>query len=59
MIKKKSKRANNDLQNITQKTEDRATRTPLKTDGEFMCTGRVAVPDARVTPIVFILLPSR
>jgi hypothetical protein len=28
--KKKGKRTNNDLQNITQKTKDRATRTPLK-----------------------------
>jgi hypothetical protein len=28
--KKKDKRTNNDLQNITQKTKDRATRTPLK-----------------------------
>jgi hypothetical protein len=28
--KKKVKRTNNDLQNITQKTKDRATRTPQK-----------------------------
>ena len=28
--KKKDKRTNNDLQNITQKTKDRATRTTLK-----------------------------
>ena len=27
---KKYKRTNNDLQNITKKTKDRATRTPLK-----------------------------
>ena len=27
---KKDKRTNNDLQNTTQKTKDRATRTPLK-----------------------------
>jgi len=26
------KRTNNDLQNTTQKTKDRATRTPLKTE---------------------------
>jgi len=32
--KKKNKRINNDLQNITHKTKDRATRTPLKTRGE-------------------------
>ena len=30
--KKKGKRANNNLQNITQKTNDRATRSPLKTE---------------------------
>ena len=28
--KKKDKRTNNDLQNITHKTKDRVTRTPLK-----------------------------
>jgi hypothetical protein len=36
------KRTNNDLQNITQKTEDRATPTPLKTEGELRCSGRVS-----------------
>ena len=30
--KKKDTRTNGDLQNITPKTKDRATRTPLKTD---------------------------
>jgi len=34
--KKNNKMINNDLQSITQKTEDRATRTPLKT-GVDMC----------------------
>jgi len=29
---KKYKRTNNDLQNITYKTKDRVTRTPLKTE---------------------------
>ena len=29
--KKKYKRTNNDLQNITHKTKDRVTRTPIKT----------------------------
>jgi len=38
---KKDKRTNNDLQNITQKTKDRVTRTPLKTGGELLCSGRV------------------
>ena len=31
MAKKKDKRTNNDIQNITQKTKDRTTRAPLKT----------------------------
>jgi len=31
---------NNDLQNITQKTKDRATRTPLKAGGKRRCSGR-------------------
>ena len=31
MAKKKDKRTNNDRQNTTQETEDRATRTPIKT----------------------------
>jgi hypothetical protein len=32
---------NNDLQCTTKKTKDRATRTPLKTRAERMCSGRV------------------
>ena len=39
--KKKNKRTNNDLQNTAQKTEDQATRIPLKTLGELRCSGRV------------------
>ena len=39
--RKKDKRTNNFLQYITQKTSDRATRTPLRTRGEIMCSGRV------------------
>ena len=34
-------RTNNDLQNSTQKTKDRATRTPLKIGCELMCSKRV------------------
>jgi hypothetical protein len=36
----KRKRTNNDQQNTTQKTKDRATRTTLKTRGELCCSGR-------------------
>ena len=39
--KKKEKKTNNDLQNITHKTKDRVTRTPLKTGGELRCSGKV------------------
>jgi hypothetical protein len=36
----KRKRTNNRLQHITQKTKDRAARTPLKTRYEFISTIR-------------------
>jgi hypothetical protein len=40
--RKRTKGHNNDLQNITQKTKDRATRTPIKTiEGDLRCSGRV------------------
>jgi hypothetical protein len=41
MAKKKDKGTNNNLQNTTHKTKDRATRTQLKTVGELMCSGRL------------------
>jgi len=37
----KVKGQNNDLQNTSQKTKVRVTRTPLKTGGEHRCSGRV------------------
>ena len=39
----KRKGTNNDIQNITQKTKDRATRTSLKTGGELVCSERVGI----------------
>jgi Na+-translocating ferredoxin:NAD+ oxidoreductase RnfG subunit len=39
----KKKRTNNDIQNITQETKDRATLTPLKTGGELGYSGRVSL----------------
>ena len=36
---KKDKSPNNCIQNTTQETKDRATRTPLKTSGELSCSG--------------------
>ena len=41
---KKNKETNNDLQNITQKTKDRETRTHLTIEGKLRRTGRVAIP---------------
>jgi len=38
----KRKRTTNDLQNTTQNTKDRATRTSLITEGELRCYGRVS-----------------
>jgi len=39
----KRKRTNNDLQNTTQKTKDRVTRTSQNTGGRRRCTGRVNI----------------
>jgi hypothetical protein len=48
----KTKRTNNDLQNSTQQTEDRATRTPLTTE----CVPEVyAGPAPHLTPVVLLL----
>ena len=41
---KKDHWTNNNLQNITQKTKDWATRTPLQSGGEHRCTGRASSP---------------
>ena len=50
--KKKEKRINNNLQNITQKTKDRAKQTPPKTCGDLGFSRRQAVPAPRVAPVV-------
>ena len=42
MTKERETRTNNNLQNTTQKTKDRATQTPLETEGELRCSGRVS-----------------
>jgi len=45
MAKEKGRKdTNNNLQNTTQITKDRATRTPLKTGSELRCSGRVHSP---------------
>ena len=38
------KKKSNDLQNNTQKTEDRVTGTPLWSRSEHMCSGGVSIP---------------
>jgi len=51
MVKrKKDKRTNNDLQNTTQKTKDRATRTPLKPGMNSGAPEGLTVPAPHVTP---------
>ena len=45
-------RKNNDMQNTTQKTKERATRTPLKTGVELMYSRRVSVPAALYSVIL-------
>ena len=52
--KKKDKRTNNDLQNITHKTNDRGTRTPLKTWVNSGVPEGWAVPAPLVTPVVLL-----
>ena len=43
MVKrKKDKMTKNDLQNSTEKTKDRVTRTPQKIGGELGCSGKVS-----------------
>ena len=53
--KNKDKKTNHRLQNTTQKSKDRATQTPLKTDGELRCSGRVALLFPLVTPVLLLL----
>jgi hypothetical protein len=52
MAKRKSTRTNNDLQNTTHKTNDRATRTPLKTKVELRCSRMITFPALHLTPAV-------
>ena len=52
-VKEKDKRTNNDLQDITHKTKDRVTRTPLITGDELMCSGRVI--SSCVTSVMILL----
>jgi hypothetical protein len=42
--KEKGQRSNTNLQNITQKTKNKAKRTPLNTRGELRCSGGKAFP---------------
>jgi hypothetical protein len=49
------KGTNNDLQNIAQKTKDRATQTPQKSGVNSCALKGLAVPAPHVTPVVFLL----
>jgi len=50
--RKKDKRTNNDLPNITQKTKDLATRTPLKPGDELSAPEGLTVAALHVKPVV-------
>ena len=52
--KKRDNRINNDLQITTQKTKDRATRTPLKTGSGFRYQGRVCSFCTTMTPVMLL-----
>jgi hypothetical protein len=51
--KKKYKRKNNDLQNITRKIKDRVTRTSLKTEDKLRWSGRVSSSFSTKFVIIF------
>ena len=55
---KKYKKKNNNLQNTTQKSKERATRIPLKSGGELMCPEWLVVPASLVIPVVLLLNDS-
>jgi hypothetical protein len=57
--KEKDKSTSNDIQNIKQKTKDRATRTPLNAGGELRCSGRLAITATHVATVVLLLLQTR
>ena len=42
--KEKDERTNNDIRNITHKTKNRVTLTPLKTGDKHSCPGRAGIP---------------
>ena len=53
--KKMDNRTNNDLQNTTQKTKERATRAPLKLGVNSYAPEGLTVPDPLATPVVVLL----
>jgi hypothetical protein len=57
----KRQRKINDLQNTTQKTKDRATRTALKPGDELGCSGRVgsscSTRDTRCITLDYVVCP--
>ena len=51
----KRKRTNNNLQSNTQKTKDRAARTPLKPGLNSDASEGLTIPDPLVTPVMLLL----
>jgi hypothetical protein len=54
----KDKSTNNDIQNIKQKTKDRATRTPLNAGSELRCSGRLIITATHVATVMLLLLQT-
>ena len=57
--RKRNTRINNDQQNTTKKTKDRATRIPLKPGVNTGAPQGSAVPVPHVAPVVLVLLQPR
>jgi hypothetical protein len=55
VVNVKDKRTNNDTQNITQKTNDRTVRIPLKTGVKSNALEELVVSAPHVTPVVLLL----
>ena len=52
---KNNKRKKNDIQNITRKNEEQATRIPLKCGDELRFPERLSVPAPPVIPVIVLL----
>jgi phage gp46-like protein len=56
---KNDKRTKNDLQHITHKAKDRASRAPLNTGVNSGAPEGIEVPAVQVAPVMLLLLQTR